>query len=163
MRLVFHGEVWDITMYLNAAGLPDGVDIFLDGTLPMIIPAEVLNFVDSHQQIKPKFDEQQKFRNSDKPTARIAAEEIKIRANSARHKLLMAHYSNRNGYTDEEAATHAGLPLTSEYATRCSELERAGLIASMPTHRTGQSGALRVVRRITQKGVVVAETVCREG
>jgi hypothetical protein len=109
-----------------------------------------------------KFDNQQKFRNTDKPSARMAAEEIKIRANSARHKLLMAHYSNRNGYTDEEAATHAGLPLTSEYATRCSELERAGLLASMHEHRTGKSGALRVVRRITQKGVVVAETVCRE-
>jgi hypothetical protein len=163
MQVVLKNEVWDITMYLNPAGLPDGVDIFLDGTLPMIIPAEILDFVDQHQQIKPNFDDQQKFRNTDKPSARIAAEEIKIRANSARHKLLMAHYSNRNGYTDEEAATHAGLPLTSEYATRCSELERAGLLASMHEHRTGKSGALRVVRRITQKGVVVAETVCREG
>jgi len=161
MKVVFKNEVWDITMYLNPAGLPDGVDIFLDGTLSMIIPAEILDFVDSHQQIKPNFDDQQKFRNTDKPSSRIAAEEIKIRANSARHKLLMAHYSNRNGYTDEEAAIHAGLPLTSEYATRCSELERAGLIASMPTHRTGLSGQLRVVRRITVKGVLTAQEVAK--
>ena len=163
MQVVLKGEVWDITVYLTGLGLPDGADIFLDGNMPMIIPAEILDFIDKHQQIIPNFEDQQKFRNTDKPSSRIAAEEIKIRANSARHKLLMAHYSNRNGYTDEEAATQAGLPLTSEYATRCSELERAELLASMPEHRTGASGALRVVRRITQKGIVVAETVCREG
>jgi hypothetical protein len=54
MQVVLKNEVWDITMYLNPAGLPDGVDIFLDGTLPMIIPAEILDFVDQHQQIKPQ-------------------------------------------------------------------------------------------------------------
>ena len=162
MKIVLQGEVWDITMYLNSSGLPDGVDIFVNGIEPMVMPAEILDFIAEKQQIKAEFDSP-KFRKSDLPSSRVAAEQIKIRANSSRHKLLMAHYSDRNGLTDEEAATQAGLPLTSEYATRCSELERAGYISNMPTHRTGASGALRVVRRITQLGVVVAETVCREG
>lgn len=161
VKVVLDSEVWDISLYLNASGLPDGVDIFLNGIEPMVIPARILDFIAEQQRIMPNFDAP-KSRKSDLPTARLAAEQMKIKANSSRHKLLMAHYSDRNGLTDEEAATHAGLPLTSEYATRCSELERAGFISNMPTHRSGASGALRVVRRITQKGVVAAETVCRE-
>jgi len=164
IKMVCNNEVWDIKIFLTQGGTwdMDATEYYVDGIMPITVPMEVINFVESKAEIRPNFDEP-KSRKSDLPSSRLAAEHIKVRANSTRHKLLMAHYSNRNGYTDEEAATHAGLPLTSEYATRCSELERAGLISNMPEHRTGKSGALRVVRRITQKGVVVAETVCREG
>jgi hypothetical protein len=161
MQVEFQKELWDLTIYLNEAGLPDGADIFVNGIMPLVVPAEILDFIDAQQKIQPKFKDP-KSRKSDPVTSRLAADGIKMRVNSTRHKLLMAHYSDRNGLTDEEAAVHADLPLTSEYATRCSELERAGLIASMPTHRTGSSGQLRVVRRITQLGVILAENICKQ-
>jgi hypothetical protein len=75
-----------------------------------------------------------------------------VRPGSARAKLLDAHAWNPKGLTDEEAAMVAGLPLVSEYATRCSELLRAGLLENTGTTRTGASGMSRMVRRITTEG-----------
>jgi hypothetical protein len=161
LQVVFDDQVWDVTVYVGGLGIPDGADVFLDGNMVMVIPAEILDFIAEQQEMKPKFEEP-KSRKSDPVTSRLAADGIKMRVNSTRFKLLMAHYSDRNGLTDEEAAVHACLPLTSEYATRCSELERAGLIASMPTHRTGSSGQLRIVRRITQLGLIKAEKICKQ-
>lgn len=86
-------------------------------------------------------------RASDPATAQAAAR--LVRPGSARARLLKAHLEQPDGLTDEEAATLAGLPLTSEYATRCSELMRAGLLVSASFARTGASGMARQVRRTT--------------
>jgi len=76
-----------------------------------------------------------------------------VRPGSARAKLLAAHSWNPKGLTDEEAADVAGLSPRSEYATRCSELLRAGLLEDTHTTRTGSSGMARMVRRITTEGL----------
>lgn len=89
-------------------------------------------------------------RRSDPATSREAAR--LIRPGSARHALLAAHNGHRDGLTDEEAALIARLSLTSEYATRCSELMRAGLLVDTPMARVGSSGMSRLVRRITLFG-----------
>ena len=90
-------------------------------------------------------------RRSDPSTSRDAAK--LIRPGSARHALMLAHNDHRDGLTDEEAALIAKLSPTSEYATRCSELSRAGLLVDTPMARVGSSGMLRLVRRITLYGM----------
>ncbi len=91
-------------------------------------------------------------RRSEWPRAR-AATLIKARASSARVLLLQAFgRAGEQGLTDEEAAVDAGLPLSSEYATRCSELDRMGVITTTTKRRTGRSGLERVVRVITPDG-----------
>jgi hypothetical protein len=89
-------------------------------------------------------------RHTDPATSHEAAR--LVRPGSARARLLFAHHYNPDGMTDEEAAESASLSLTSEYATRCSELMRAGLLVDTPLSRTGRSGMARVVRRITPLG-----------
>ena len=91
----------------------------------------------------------------DPHTSKIAA--ALVRPGSARAKLLNVHAAWPSGLTDEEAAGLAGLSLTSEYATRCSELKRAGLLVDTGQTRTGDSGMARMVRRITSAGMLVAE------
>jgi hypothetical protein len=166
LDVVLDGERWVINLYTSSSGLflSDETEyISLNhGEMLFGVPSELINLADVKSKMEmPKYDPKVKARRSDPETSRQAAQEIGIRVNSSRFKLLMAHFTERNGLTDEEAATHAGLPLTSEYATRCSELERAGLLASMPTHRTGSSGQLRVVRRITVKGILTAQEVAK--
>jgi hypothetical protein len=164
LDVVLDGERWTIYLYTSSTGewLINETRYSLLGVGDVMfgVPEELLNLADNKSVMEmPKYEPKVKVRRSDPETSKQAAQEIAIRVNSSRFKLLMAHYSERNGLTDEEAALHAGLPLTSEYATRCSEMERAGLIASMPTHRTGSSGQLRVVRRITVKGILTAQEV----
>lgn len=92
-------------------------------------------------------------RRTDPATSHEAA--FKIRPGSARARLLMAHaiaQGIREGLTDEEACMAAGLSLRSEYATRCSELMRAGYLRDTEATRTGASGMSRVVRVITDQG-----------
>ena len=113
------------------------------------------------------FEPQPKARASDPATSHDAAESarLNVRTGSARARLLLAHYEawldaapfgNDIGLTDEEAAAAAGLPLTSEYATRCSELVGAGYLETTDRTRTGSSGQARVVRVITDAGREVA-------
>ena len=95
-------------------------------------------------------------RATDLPTAKAAATQVK--PGGARYALLKAHLSDLKGMTDEEAAIEAGLPLTSEYATRCSELVRAGYLQDTSVTRMGRSGVRRVVRVITQSGIDLMES-----
>lgn len=104
---------------------------------------------------------QPKARGGDPATSHQAAEEVRLslRAGSARWKLMQAHARHAlHGLTDEEAARDAGLSLTSEYATRCSELTKAGYLGicrkdGKDVERVGASGQSRVVRALTAKGV----------
>ena len=98
-------------------------------------------------------------RGTDPTTSHDAAR--KVRPGSARAALLLAHaraddealsHPGRIGLTDEEACTAAGLSLASEYATRCSELERAGYLRDTSLVRIGHSGMGRMVRVITDSG-----------
>ena len=162
--VVLNGEQWTIHLYTSSSGgylVKETRYVLLGvGDVGFGIPEELELLAHNNSRMEmPSHNPKVKVRSSDPETSKKAAQEIGLRANSSRFKLLMAHFSERNGLTDEEAAIHAGLPLTSEYATRCSELERAGLIANMPTHRTGSSGQLRVVRRITVKGILTAQEV----
>lgn len=100
--------------------------------------------------------EMPKARREDPATSHTAANNpgVKVRANTAKAKLLATHRLFPAGLTDREAAYHAGLSLGSEYATRCSELVRLGLLAdtdeTRPDPDTKQS---RLVRRITALGL----------
>ncbi len=74
------------------------------------------------------FDIQPKARASDPATSHNAADAILPRSGTAKARLLEAHYVHPEGLTDREAAEWAGLNLRSEYATRCSELVRSGVL-----------------------------------
>lgn len=89
-------------------------------------------------------------RHSDPWTSKAAAEIV--RPGSQRYLLLEAHSRTPGGMTDEEAAIEAGISLSSEYATRCSELVRAGMLVDTGHSREGRSGMARMIRDITQKG-----------
>ena len=95
-------------------------------------------------------DDHGQARHTDPQTSKDAAS--LVRPGTMRAKLLEAHSWNQKGLTDEEAAEVSGLSLTSEYATRCSELLRAGLLEDAGFTRTGASGMARMVRRITPEG-----------
>jgi len=112
---------------------------------------------DSHEDV-PEFPigpAHGQARATDLPTAKAAAAQVK--PGGARYALLKAHLLDLRGMTDEEAALTAGLPLTSEYATRCSELVRAGYLEDTAMTRQGRSGVRRVVRVITQSGIDLME------
>lgn len=96
-----------------------------------------------------------KARRNDPDSSHIAARIVTAKATTARVRLLEAHSEHPDGLTDEEACIHAGLSLQSEYASRCSELMRAGLLVDTTTFRTSSSGTDRIVRRITPAGVQV--------
>lgn len=99
------------------------------------------------------FDIQPKARASDPATSHNAADAILPRSGTAKARLLEAHYAHPEGLTDREAAEWAGLNLRSEYATRCSELVRSGLLCDTEkTRQDPDTKADRMVRRITQKG-----------
>lgn len=94
-----------------------------------------------------------KARATDPKTSKAAADFVKAKATTARVRLMTAHAANPQGLTDEEAAKICGVNLRSEYATRCSELVRAGLLQDTEQTRLGDSGTPRLVRRITDLGV----------
>lgn len=97
-------------------------------------------------------------RTTDPDTAHAAAQAYPLRKGSHRTLLLLAFAeAGDRGATDERAAFVAGLSPRSEYATRCSELKRAGLVVDTTETRPGSSGAARVVRRITPAGLLAAE------
>lgn len=92
-----------------------------------------------------------RFRKTDPATSRAAA--MAVRPGSMRARLLLAHAGHPGGLTDEAAAEAAGISLTSEYATRSSELARAGYLDDTTNTRLGASGMQRFVRRITTAGL----------
>jgi hypothetical protein len=94
-------------------------------------------------------------RATDPPTSHAAA--ARVKTGTAKALLLTAHLNHPLGMTDEEAASWAGLAMTSEYATRCSELVRQGLLADTGEERAGASGMARMVRLITALGRDIAE------
>lgn len=104
-------------------------------------------------------DDHGQARGSDPWTAKEAAR--MVRPGSQRRALLEAHRENPRGMTDEEAAAAAGISPGSEYATRCSELVRAGLLEDTGKSREGSSGMARMVRKITPAGraALLGETV----
>lgn len=94
-----------------------------------------------------------KARTTDPETSHQAAK--LVRKGSSKAKLLLAHAAHPLGLTDREAADAAGLKLTSEYATRCSELMRQGYLRdSTRTRPDPDSGMQRVVRTITFLGEI---------
>jgi hypothetical protein len=90
-------------------------------------------------------------RHTDPDTSHDAA--ARIRPNTAKAALLQAHREHPDGLTDEEAARIAGLSLSSEYATRCSELTRIGLLEVTGERRDGAAGMDRIVRRLAHSTV----------
>lgn len=102
--------------------------------------------------------EQQKARLTDPPTSHAAARAIAPKSTSAKGKLLRAHLWHPAGLTDREAAEVAGLDLRSEYATRCSELVRLGLLEDTDATRPDPDTRTdRMVRRLTAIGRAVAD------
>lgn len=97
--------------------------------------------------------DQHKARLSDPVTSHAAALGIVPKSGTAKAKLLAAHLAHPDGLTDREAAELAGLNLRSEYATRCSELQRAGFLEATEAVRPDPDTRTdRMVRRITLRG-----------
>ncbi len=90
-------------------------------------------------------------RITDPDTSQEAARLIRAKATTARVRLL-EEFGRWDDLTDEEAASRAGLSMLSEYATRCSELDRAGMVQDTGRRRRGAAGAERMVRAITPLG-----------
>lgn len=116
----------------------------------MTAPEEVDGQVDLFDDL----DAPGQARATDPSTSQIAARLITAKAHTARVRLLEA-FGQRGDLTDEQAAGAAGLSLSSEYATRCSELRRAGLVVETGATRLGVAGTPRLVSRITDSGLAV--------
>lgn len=96
---------------------------------------------------------QRKHRKTDPQTSAQADLFASNGSISARRRLIEAHAAHPNGLTDEEAALIAGLSMSSEYSTRCSELKRDGILEDTPRTRVGSTGLQRTVRQMTAAGV----------
>jgi hypothetical protein len=94
---------------------------------------------------------QGRHRNPDYQTSVEGAEDVAYRAGSQKARLLAVYKAvYPAGLTDEEAATRAGLPITSCYWKRCGELRQDGYIEMIVSEagaltRPGQAGVSRVV------------------
>lgn len=105
------------------------------------------------------------YRSNDPATSKAAAESVIFRSGSQKAKLLSVYAKQIEGreeiqgLTDEEAAEQAGLSLSSEYATRCSELRDSGFIEPLTNDsgtvltREGKAGVERMLCYITSKGL----------
>ena len=80
---------------------------------------------------------------------------ITAKYDSARVQLLGAHIDYPKGLTDEEAALLCNVSMLSEYATRCSELKRDGLLIDTSQTRLGRNGIPRVVRKVSPVGMSI--------
>lgn len=105
--------------------------------------------------LMPPVVESGQARHSDPDTSKEAA--ARVRTGTTKMALLLAHRANPEGLTDEEAASEARLSMVSEYATRCSELMRAGYLEDTTRTRVGSSGMSRLVRVITPAGLEACE------
>lgn len=92
-----------------------------------------------------------KARKTDPHTSLNAAN--LIAAKGGTHRVLLLEVFGRPGVamTDEEAAERCGLT-HAEYATRCSELRRMGLIEDTGSTRESSTGQARMLSIITQAG-----------
>ena len=79
---------------------------------------------------------------------------ITAKANTAWVQLMGAHIAHPEGL-NEEAASRCEVSMLSEYATRCSELKRNGLLVDTSITRQGRNGIPRVVRKVTVIGVAM--------
>jgi hypothetical protein len=78
---------------------------------------------------------------------------ITAKPDTAWVQLLGAHIAHPTGLTDEEAASLCEVSMLSEYATRCSELTRNGLLMETSKKRQGRNGIPRVVRKVSPIGI----------
>ena len=93
-----------------------------------------------------------RHRNPDWITSIAGAESVAYRAGTQKHKLLEAFKdAHPDALTDEEAATNAGISLSSEYSKRCGELRQDGAIVVVrlpdgePMTKAGKSGVQRIM------------------
>jgi hypothetical protein len=93
-----------------------------------------------------------KARASDPDTSHAAANAFSTWRMGSHKVILWEAYIEVVEGTDYEVACAAGIPLDTEYATRCSELRNAGLIEDTGKRRPGGKSAERMVCRITQYG-----------
>jgi hypothetical protein len=101
--------------------------------------------------------QQPQARASDPYTSKVAANGVRFTARSQSYLLLnsfeQAEVEGRDGLTDEEAMQRQlRVDPSSEYATRCSQLRKAGLIQDTGKDRAGSTGTPRIVSRITGMG-----------
>ena len=115
--------------------------------------AEVVKLSKTAGRLAARQSRQQKHRTSDPLTSRQADLFAASRSTSARLRIIEAHVRYPNGLTDEEAAKAAGLDLSSEYSTRCSELKRDGILEDTDRTRPGATGLQRTVRQLTAAGL----------
>lgn len=88
-----------------------------------------------------------RHRRNDQPGSVAGARSVVYRAGTQK-ALLMAAFEAAwpNDLTDEEAATNAGVSLTSEYSKRCGELRDDGVIVQVEGRsRMGGAGIPRLV------------------
>jgi len=90
-------------------------------------------------------------RRSDPDTSHRAAENAALRSGSHKALLLVAYGYAQNGYTDEEAASVAGLSHIG-FWKRCSELRNLGFIIPNGLERRASSGLMAQVCEITLEG-----------
>lgn len=102
-------------------------------------------------------------RTSDPRTSHRAAEAITLKAGTQRARLLetFGRWPD-DGLTDEEAMERStGVRADSEYATRCSEMRRAGWLVDTGRDRKGGAGTPRIVSRITDTGLAELRRVAQ--
>jgi len=91
-------------------------------------------------------------RQTDPATSRKSATNVKIRAGSQRHQLLLAYYAH-GGLIDEEAGDLTGLRRPGVcYWKRCSELRQQGYINATGKTRVSSVGEAQQVCEITDLG-----------
>lgn len=103
-------------------------------------------------------DPSTKARADDPWTSHNAADAVAKmgKAKNQRWQLLYVFASTLGdeGLTSEEAATFApGVDIRSEYSTRCSELQRLGMLRATGKTRKGMAGVERDVYKITDRGM----------
>lgn len=101
-------------------------------------------------------------RFADPITSHRAAASVAMRSGSQRHRLLVT-YGSGVSQTADEARRRAGLPRTSCYWKRCSELREAGLIADTGRTRPGDAGDEQMVCAITDEGLAALSRIIDSG
>ena len=105
-----------------------------------------------------------RHRIPDHSTSIAGAKDVAFRAGSQKAKLLRAfarlHAADpAAGYTNDEAQVAAGLSARSCYWHRVTELVASELVEETGETRPGESGSAQKVRRITDKGLEVADAL----
>ena len=105
------------------------------------------------ETVSPELDAEPRVlaRRSDPETSHRAAENAAMRSGSHKALLLIAYGYAENGYTDEEAASVAGLSHIG-FWKRCSDLRNLGFIIPNGLERRVSSGLMAQVCEITLEG-----------